>query len=165
MVAPSREKETVVLVHGLGRSRLSLWPLQRRLEREGFVILNFPYAPTFQRFDVIVDNFHGFLRDRLQTSRYHLVGHSLGNIIIRGGFLAGYGGDLGCVVMLAPPNQRPLLAHKLHRLAPFRIWAGDCGQRLASESFYATLPRPDVPFGVIAGSAGQRFTFDEPIQP
>jgi len=153
---------TVVLVHGLGRSRASLWVLQRRLRRAGFVTRNFPYAPTFHRFDTLVSDLHDFIVAKVKTPTYHLVGHSLGNILIRARFRHGYPAGLERIVMIAPPNHPPLLAHRLRRCPPFRVWAGDSGQQLASEAFYATLPIPDVHFGVIAGNKGQRLTFDEP---
>jgi len=156
------EGETVVLLHGLGRSRLSLWRLRRRLNAAGFATANFPYAPTFHQFDTIVSDFHDFLVEHVKTPRYHLVGHSLGNIIIRARFRHAYPTELGRIVMLAPPNQPPKLARKLKKAPPFRLWGGDSGQQLASESFYAELPTPSVPFGVIAGDKGQRLTFGEP---
>ena len=64
--------------------------------------------------------------------------------------------------MVAPPNHPPKLARILRGCPPFRIWAGDSGKQLASEAFYASLPAPDVPFGVIAGNKGQCLTFDGP---
>ena len=40
--APTRE--LVVLVHGMGRTPLSMLPLQRALERDGYRVLNFGYS-------------------------------------------------------------------------------------------------------------------------
>lgn len=154
--------ETVVLLHGLGRSRASLWPLGRRLRQAGFQVRNFPYAPAFHRFDTLVASLHDFIVERVSTPCYHLVGHSLGNILIRARFRVGYPSGLGRIVMLAPPNQPPDLARRLKSCPPFQLWSGESGRLLASEDFYATLPIPTVPFGVIAGNKGQRITFDEP---
>jgi len=154
--------DTVVLLHGLGRSRASLWVLQRRLQDAGFATRNFPYAPTFHRFDTLVTKLHDYIVARVDTPHYHLIGHSLGNVLIRARFRHGYPAGLGRIVMIAPPNHPPKLARKLRGCPPFRLWAGDSGQQLASEEFYRTLPTPDVPFGVIAGNRGQQLTFDEP---
>lgn len=159
---PDGERESIVLLHGLGRSRASLWRLQRRLRRAGFTTHNFPYAPTFHRFDTLVSRLHDFIVDQVDTPRYHLVGHSLGNVLIRARFRVGYPTELGRIVMLAPPNHPSKLARNLRSCPPFRLWAGDAGQQLGSKAFYATLPTPDVPFGVIAGNKGQRLTFGEP---
>lgn len=154
--------ETVVLLHGLGRSRASLWPLARRLRRAGFQTRNFPYSPTFHRFDTLVSGLHDFIVEKVDTPRYHLVGHSLGNILIRARFRVGYPSGLARIVMLAPPNQIPVLARRLQRCPPFHLWSGESGRLLASPEFYAALPVPQVPFGIIAGDQGQRITFDEP---
>lgn len=156
------KSETVVLLHGLGRSRASLWPLGRRLRQAGFEVRNFPYAPAFHRFDTLVSALHDFIVEKVSTRVYHLVGHSLGNILIRARFRFGYPSGLGRIVMLAPPNHPPDLARRLSSCPPFRLWAGESGRLLASEEFYADLPVPAVPFGVIAGDKGQRITFDEP---
>lgn len=155
-------QEMVILLHGLGRSRASLWPLARRLRRAGFQVRNFPYAPAFHRFDTLTCQLHDFIVEHVKTPRYHLVGHSLGNILIRERFRVGYPSGLGRIVMLAPPNQPPKLARIMQGCPPFRLWSGESGKLLASPDFYARLPVPSVPFGVIAGNKGQRITFDEP---
>ena len=82
--------ETVVLLHGMGRSRASMWPLAQRLRGAGFQTRNFPYSPAFHRFDTLVGDLHDFIVERVKTPRYHLVGHSLGNILIRARFRVGY---------------------------------------------------------------------------
>ena len=156
------QQETVVLLHGLGRSRASLWPLSRRLRQAGFQTRNFPYSPAFHRFDTLVGDLHDFIVAKVSTPRYHLVGHSLGNILIRARFRVGYPSGLARIVMLAPPNQLPVLARRLQGCPPFHLWSGESGKLLASPEFYATLPVPQVPFGVIAGDQGQRITFAEP---
>ncbi|MEO0814050.1 MAG: alpha/beta hydrolase, partial [Myxococcota bacterium] len=92
----------------------------------------------------------------------HLIGHSLGNIIIRNSFREDHPGKLGHVVMLAPPNHPAKLAKMLADNPLYRWRTGDSGQKLGSEEFYSKLPVPDVPFGVIAGNKGQQLTFDEP---
>lgn len=156
------ERETVVLLHGLGRSRASLWRLSRRFRAAGFETRNFPYAPAFHRFDTLLSQLHDFVVSEVRTPVYHLVGHSLGNILIRARFAIGYPSGLTRIVMLAPPNHPPKLARRLQGCPPFHLWSGESGRLLASPDFYATLPVPSVPFGVIAGDKGQQLTFDEP---
>lgn len=154
--------ETVILIHGLGRTRASMWPLGKRLRRAGFQVRHFPYAPAFHRFDTLISQLHDFIVDKVDTPCYHLVGHSLGNVLIRARFRVGYPCGLTRIVMLAPPNQPSKLARCLRSCPPFQLWSGESGRLLASPEFYATLPVPSVPFGVIAGNKGQRITFDEP---
>jgi len=40
--SPSSEEETVVLLHGMGRSRLSMAVLSHRFKQAGYQTLNFP---------------------------------------------------------------------------------------------------------------------------
>ncbi len=155
-------EESVILLHGMARSRASMWVLQRRLTSAGYVVLNFPYDPAFQSLDQISDKLQTYIRDKVRTERYHLIGHSLGNTIIRNGFKKDYPPGLGRIVMLAPPNHPPKLAEKLKRNWIYRLRAGDSGQKLAQRSFFDSLPIPPVEFGVIAGSRGQKLTFKEP---
>ena len=159
--APGPEKETVVLLHGMGRSRASLWILEQRLKRAGYLTLNFPYSSKAESIDALSETLRSFLEDNVTTIRYHLVGHSLGNIIVRNGFKGAYRDGLTRVVMLAPPNGPARLAKAFKNLGIYRFLTGDSGQKLASEAFYKELPVPSVPFGVIAGDRGQRLTFDE----
>ncbi len=156
-------KETVVLLHGMGRGRPSMWLLGRRLRKAGFVTSNFPYT-TFpgHTLDDISARLHEHIREKVKTKRYHLVGHSLGNIIIRNGFKGEFRPGLGRVVMLAPPNQPPKLAAKFNKNPLYRLFGGDSGKKLASKEFYDALPAPKTEFGIIAGDKGQRITFKEP---
>ncbi len=158
-----REQETVVLLHGMGRSRFSLFILERRLRKAGFKTLRFPYSCLAGNdLDEITDRLHGYVRENVKTARYHLVGHSLGNIIIRNGFKGEYRVGLGRIVMLAPPNHPSKLAGDFSKNPLFKLLCADAGKRLASKAFYQSLPVPEVEFAVIAGSRGQRLTFDEP---
>jgi hypothetical protein len=156
------DKATVVLVHGMGRTRASLWILEYRLRAAGFETANFPYSAATTSLDELATGLRAFVHEEVRTERYHLAGHSLGNIIIRRGFAEGYREGLTRVVMLAPPNQPQPLAEKLQENPIYQLWSGDSGRKLASEDFYADLPIPDVPFGVIAADKGQSLTFDEP---
>lgn len=160
---PSQEdpRETVILIHGMGRSRLSMSLLGARLRRAGFRTLNVPYSQataTLNEVSAEVRRRAG----RTGGGRYHLVGHSLGAVVIRDGFREGYPPGLGRVVMLAPPNSPPHLAAKLGSFGPYRRLCGDSGRRLADPAFYAGLPVPPVEFAVLAGDRGTRLNSAEP---
>ena len=82
--APARA--TVVLLHGLARGRLSMWPLERALRRRGYAVINL-YHPT-RRLDLA--GLADFVRERLarvapepgRTPILHGVGHSLGGLVL-----------------------------------------------------------------------------------
>lgn len=155
-------RDAVVLIHGMGRTQLSMWLLARRLARAGYQCHHFQYVAALNQ--SIMDmgaSLVNFLVEKVDASRYHLVGHSLGGVIIRAGFKKGYPEGLGKVVMLATPNRPSQLARQLRDRGAFRIFSGRAGQELGSEEFFKDLPIPSVPFGVIAGNVGQKLTFDE----
>ncbi len=151
---PSKGPEqTVYLLHGMGRSRLSMWWLGRRLKKEGYRVVNFPYNQATEP----LTDISGRLRERISAEaprRYHFVTHSLGGIIVREGFREGYPEGLERIVMLAPPNHPPLLARGLKGFPLYKLWSGDSGAKMAEPSFYDDLPIPGVSFGVLAGTGG-----------
>lgn len=155
-------RETVVLLHGMGRTRASMAILAQRFRGAGYETANFPYSQKGPTLDQLSDSLRAFVEAEVKTPRYHLIGHSLGNIIIRNAFRKGFRPGLGRIVMLAPPN-RPARAAKLLKENPIFVWAtGDSGQRLSADEFYKDLPVPPVEFAVIAGDKGQSLTFKEP---
>ncbi|MBI5245033.1 MAG: alpha/beta hydrolase [Elusimicrobia bacterium] len=155
-------REAVFLLHGLGRTRASMLVLSWRMRRAGYRTALFPYSPPTEPLDAATDRLLASIRKKAGGTTYHLIGHSLGSIIIRNGFKKGYPPGLGRVVMLAPPNQPSFLAAKLRRNPIFSWLGGDSGQRLAEKAFYASLPAPMTEFGVIAGDRGSRLLSPEP---
>ncbi|MFZ9887804.1 MAG: esterase/lipase family protein [Myxococcota bacterium] len=152
----------VFLIHGMGRSRASLFWLATRLRRAGHTPSLFGYRVSTQSLEHIAEAWRKHIHrvrahdvsDDETRGGYAVVGHSLGNIITRcasdrlpEGFHR--------FVMLAPPNQPPRLAGLLRNRLLYRGLAADAGQRLADPDFYAQLPIPKVPTLVIAGDAGR----------
>ena len=157
-----KKDETIVLLHGQGRTRLSMVVLGKRFRSAGYQTLNFPYNQTTDSLDEISDQLIEFVRKKGKTTTYHLIGHSLGNVIIRNAFRKKFPDGLGKIVMLAPPNHPAHLAKLLKKNPFYRMFTGDSGQKLSEQEFYRDLPVPTVPFGVIAGDKGQSLTFSEP---
>ena len=150
----------VFLIHGMGRSRVSLLPLAARLRRAGHATSTFGYSVARAPLETIAARFVEHIeavrkKDGDPKAPYAIIGHSLGNIITR---LATpqLAPGLARFIMLAPPNQSPTLARKLSENILFRTLTGDAGQKLASPEFYAQLPRPKVPTCILAGDAGPR---------
>ena len=157
-----KEKQTVVLVHGQGRTRFSMVILEKRFVSAGFRTANFPYNQAIHSLNEISSQLIEFIETKVETESYHLIGHSLGGILIRDAFRKEYPKGLGKVIMLAPPNRPAHLAKLLQGNPIYRWMTGDSGQKLSEEAFYETLPVPTVPFGVIAGDKGHKLTFNEP---
>ena len=158
----ARQDQTVVLLHGMGRGRASLWVLETRLKTAGFRTVNFPYVTHSRSLDQLSADLIRFITENVKTSNYSIVAHSLGNIIVRNSFHREMPPGLNRIVMLAPPNRPADLARALKDNPVYRWFTGESGQQLASDEFYRTLPVPTVEFGVIAGDRGQSVTLKEP---
>ena len=75
-------KPVVVYVHGLWLTGLEAFLLQRRVEQAtGWSWRAFPYLSTMQSMDDSADGLHAFIAAQ-QAPVVHLVGHSLGGLVI-----------------------------------------------------------------------------------
>ncbi len=146
----------VVLVHGLGRTARSMRIMARALRSAGHTAEAFGYIAALMPFAKICDKLHRRLADLAATGApYAVVGHSLGGLLLRCA-LAGVEPAPAHFIMLGTPNQPPRLARKFRRAWPFRLVAGDPGQRLSDLEFYRAMPLPRRPYTLIAGTAGPR---------
>jgi len=152
---PLAEGDTVVLLHGLGRTRFSMNRLAKHLQKHGYAVMNIGYRST--RYDVaeLSAQLHQELRARGagDAGRIHFVTHSFGGIVVRAYLKSHRPSNLGRVVMLGPPNQGSELADRLGRTWMFRVFAGPSGQELGTgaSSTPNLLGAVDYPLGVIAG--------------
>ena len=149
----------VVLVHGMGRTSLSLARLARRLREDGHSVERLGYVAAVESFEGIRTRVRARLAAAAERAvPYAVVGHSLGGLVLR----AAVAGDPplrpepGHVIMLGTPNQPPRLARRLERWWPYRLINGECGRLLAQSRFYAALPGVTVPTTIIAGTGGFR---------
>lgn len=159
--APAAEakdtRELVILVHGMGRSPASMWLLARRLEADGYRVLNFGYPSTRGTVTELGARLGRRAAQRTGGApRVHFIGHSLGNIVIRSMLAQAPPERVGRVVMLAPPNQGSAAADR---------WARHLGGvmpairelRTALESTARTLALPEgVEVGIIAGARDRK---------
>ncbi|MGB3295401.1 MAG: alpha/beta fold hydrolase [Phormidesmis sp.] len=144
----------ILLIHGLGRTPLSMWGMAAALRKAGHTPIFFGYTSLLQSFDQIVEG----LRDRLQQlstdGPYGIVSHSLGGVLTRAALADADFPLPAHVVMLAPPNQAPRIGQLANGLPPFRWFSGQSGQNLASPEFYRQLPILSCPYTLIAGTVG-----------
>lgn len=146
----------VVLIHGLGRTPVSLWGLARHLQRQGFTTQQFGYAPFAETYENIVNRLVSTLKKQAKQGEYCMVAHSLGSIILRSTLGLAAVQPPRHIIMLGPPNQPPRLASYAWRMPPFRWLTRDCGFNLASPDFFEQLPPPPAPYTIIAGTKGPR---------
>lgn len=146
--------EAVLVLHGLMRTRYSMVMVAKHLARAGYDVYNVTYPTTRQSIPAHGDNLVRVLAGLPTARRIHLVGYSLGGLVIRSALTKFHDPRLGRVVMMGTPN---LGAEKADRWAtwPLFDWVvGETGWQLGtsergiSKQLPPTLP---VEFGIIAG--------------
>jgi pimeloyl-ACP methyl ester carboxylesterase len=156
--------DTVVLLHGLGRTSFSMARLAGELKREGYHVLNISYPSRTQSLETLATEWlPARLRPLPPTEKIHFVTHSMGGIVVRLWLREqGIPANLGRVVMLAPPNAGSEVPDRFAGFPPFRWFTGQNGRRLTTAP--DALPRALGPWpangselGIIAG--------DRPLNP
>jgi len=164
--------DSVVLLHGLGRSAAAMEPLAKHLRATGFAVHNLDYPST----DHTPDELVAWLDDALakcckQTQgALNFVTHSLGGILVRAQLEANRPERLGRVVQIAPPNHGSEIVDSLAGNPLFEVVLGPTGSDLGTgpdsfpnrigasdlgtgpDSFPNRIGAPDYEIGVIAGS-------------
>ncbi|MGM0576735.1 MAG: esterase/lipase family protein [Myxococcota bacterium] len=139
---------TVVLLHGLARTRRSMARLARHLEDAGHRTWSCTCPSTRRTIPSLAAWVEESLREDLSDRPLVAVTHSLGGILVR--HLADALPWRG-VVMLAPPNRGSALARRLKDNRLYRALYGPAGQDVAHPERWPLPPRP---FAVIAGTSG-----------
>jgi hypothetical protein len=109
-----------------------------------------------QRYEPIVSRLVDKLEVLARAGPYAVIGHSLGGILLRSALPNLKARAPEHLVMLGTPNRPSRLATLLRENWGYRKLTGECGLRLASPEFYETLPLPQVPYTIVAGTGGSR---------
>ncbi len=150
-------REGVLLIHGLALTKHCLWPLERFLRRQGYVVYNLDYHSRKMRIEALAESvmpgaFAWFSGQGIQT--VHVITHSMGGILLRGFVRARQPASLGRVVMICPPNQGSELVDLLGGYSWFQRYFGPAGCQLGTGE--GSFPRPlgpvSFPLGVLGGN-------------
>lgn len=150
------QRECVVLLHGLSRTAHSMKRLEWDLARHRYEVINVSYPSRRFTVEQLADEYlHPAIAGKTSdpAKKIHFVTHSMGGIILRQ-YLSNHTiENLGCVVMLAPPNQGSEIVDQLKRVMIGRWILGPGGCQL--DSCPNGLPKHLGPagfdLGVIAG--------------
>ncbi|MGB0412398.1 MAG: esterase/lipase family protein [Pikeienuella sp.] len=159
--------DCVIMLHGLARTATSLLILEKRLEAEGYEIVNETYPsrekPLPELIETVIPPLIAQCHD---AERVHFVTHSMGGIILRG-FLADHSvHNLGRIVMLAPPNKGSELVSRMKDLPGFEALNGPAGMQLGADmdSIPNSIQDVEAEIGVIAGDLALNPIYDALIE-
>lgn len=146
-----KTEDLVVLIHGFSAKRFVMWPLARRLRREGCRVRQWSYRSLIGSVPSHGLKLREYLSCELSAEpRVHIVAHSMGCIVLRAALSHVHLHHVGRVVMLAPPNRGSPVARIASRCLG---WLVPTIRDLASDqsSYVNRLPDWEGPeLGIIA---------------
>ncbi|MGR4843858.1 esterase/lipase family protein [Rhizobium sp. Z1P35] len=149
--------DTVLLFHGIARTKKSMAKLAGFLSAHGYRVVNVGYPSTkfsiSDLVDIIRPEIDGAAKEA-GDGRVHFVGYSMGGLIVRA-FLRNYRpANLGRVVMVGTPNSGSQIADFLKNWPLFRKVYGPAGQQLITDQTAMTelFGTVDYELGIIAGN-------------
>ncbi len=156
--APPTPPDTVVLIHGLMRSRRSMWMVGVWLKYQGYRVVSIGY-PSMRM--SIADAVEKHIAPRLAAlklepgAKVHFVTHSMGGIVFRAWAArrdAGF--PMGRAVLLAPPNRGSEIIDELRQWGWVRWLLGPVSAELGTDA--ASTPNSLGPLpqdtGIIMGN-------------
>jgi pimeloyl-ACP methyl ester carboxylesterase len=148
--------EHVVLLHGLCRTPRSMSRLENELANAGYAVHNLGYPSRRMSISALAEEYVGKAVERCQregAGTIHLIGHSMGAILVREYLSRHALANLGKVIMLGPPNQGSEVVDRLGKNFLFRAINGPAGAEMgtAGDSLPNRLGAVTYPVGIIAG--------------
>jgi len=142
-----------ILIHGMGRTPLSMGLLAIRLYFSGITPHLFGYSATFEDWQNCKSRLVRFIESHIEQDEYIVVGHSLGAVLTRS-VVPELSHPPKTCFLLAPPSTACLAAQKFASLKLYQWLTGEMGQRLADPEFMKGLPQPTIPTKIYAGVGG-----------
>lgn len=150
--------ECVVLLHGLGRTSLSLKKLEHALEKSGYVVWNEGYPSREKTIEELASVVGAGIEAcrKIHARKVHFVTHSLGGILVRHYFQDHAAPEAQRAVMLGPPNRGSEVADRHKDAWWYKEATGPAGQQLGTgpDSLPNRLKPVPLEIGIIAGTSG-----------
>lgn len=160
-VGLSTAREIVILVHGFNNNEADMFPLRDFLIRLGYtaVTANLPlsFAPLEECVAVFSDKIQSILSRHDSYARIHLVGYSMGGLVVRSFLSKNAVVNLGRCVLIATPNRGTKLADMAAKLLKplVHLYKPLKSLKTGDIEFGEPLNTPKPEIGVIAGAANK----------
>ena len=148
--------ECVIVLHGLGRTALSMSRIEDALENNNYLVWNESYPSTSDNIeelsDAAVNEGLEFCKSK-HAAAIHFVTHSLGGILVRQYLQHNSIAGLGRIVMLSPPNQGSEVADLLNEYSLYHLVLGPAAAQLGTDedSLVRQLKPVKGEIGIITG--------------
>jgi triacylglycerol lipase len=154
--ARATDGDYVILLHGAGRTPLSMRPMESYLRTNGYRVINARFPSAGLSIEQIADTYFPKLVGTLDSGvKIHFVAHSMGAIILRQYLVRHTVTNLGRVVMLAPPNHGSEIIDHLRANPLLRLCLGPRLLELGTgpDALPQRLGPANFDCGVIAGDS------------
>ncbi|MCZ7861420.1 alpha/beta fold hydrolase [Agrobacterium salinitolerans] len=159
--------DAVVVLHGIFQPAFTMLPFCRHLSKSGYSVLNIDYPSTTFPIERLAE----IVADRIDShaasidGKLHLVGYSMGGLVIRAFLRDRVPVNLGKVVMIGTPNHGSEVADFLKSFPPFRYLYGPAGQQLVTDqkAFSSIFANDGFDLGIIAGDTARNPILDRII--
>lgn len=154
------KKECVILLHGIGLNKWSLFLLKRALNKGGYNAIAISYPSTKMNLSGIAKwlRLHHLNADFWDSNtKVHFVTHSMGGLVLKR-YMSEFRDvipfdKIGRAVMLAPPNQGSEIANIMTKFPPYRWLYGPAGAELSTSHQATHQDNIYYDVGVIAGKS------------
>ena len=153
--------EDVILVHGFARSSRDMRVLAKALRKQGYNTHQINYLSIRKNINNIQSNVFKQMMSIISNNtarKIHLVGHSLGGLLVRS-YLAKHSiPNMGFVVIIGSPNKGTNFVDYYKQSWWFK-WFGDITHIFSAKqsAFLNSLPLPNYTLGVIAGNFNSKW--------
>ncbi|MDY6862183.1 MAG: alpha/beta hydrolase [Thermodesulfobacteriota bacterium] len=152
------EDSYIILLHGLGRTSISMKRLEWVLSDKGYDVINAGYPSTkFSIRHLANDHLDRIIKEHCAEPdrKIHFMTHSMGGIILRCYLQKHKLANIGRVIMFGPPNQGSEIADHFKNNFLYKFFMGPAGQEIGTglNDIPCKLGPVDFELGVIAGNS------------